>query len=97
MTSPSDAWSPSDTTPIIQSKTDNSMSIISNRKPQSAWDDTEFESIDENSSIGKQLDFLLTILFSYRFGLNVASMFCAIPDRFLTAKITHATASQGLT
>lgn len=55
MTSPSDAWSPTDTTPIIPPKTDNdNMSIISNRKPQSAWEDTEFEPIDENSSIGNQ-------------------------------------------
>lgn len=47
LTSPSDAWSPSDTTPIIPPK-DNGKT----RKPH-GWDDTEFESIDENFSISK--------------------------------------------
>ncbi|KAH1001231.1 hypothetical protein HUJ04_013467 [Dendroctonus ponderosae] len=49
LTSPSDAWSPSDTTPIIPPK-DNGKS----RKQPHGWDDTEFEPIDENSSISNQ-------------------------------------------
>ncbi|XP_050294202.1 N-terminal kinase-like protein [Anthonomus grandis grandis] len=51
MTSPSDAWSPTETTPI--KKMDNGKGMV-NRKPQTAWEDTEFEPIDENSSIGNQ-------------------------------------------
>ncbi|KAF7266767.1 N-terminal kinase-like protein yata [Rhynchophorus ferrugineus] len=54
MTSPSSAWSPTDTTPIIPLKTENKKPVVTNRKPPSGWDDTEFEPIDENSSTGNQ-------------------------------------------
>ncbi|KAL1501027.1 hypothetical protein ABEB36_006432 [Hypothenemus hampei] len=47
LTSPSEAWSPLDTTPIIPPQ-----KLEKNRKL--GWDDTEFEPIDENTSTGNQ-------------------------------------------
>lgn len=51
LTSPSEAWSPSDTVPIISSESKispaKSPSHI-NRNPHTNWDDRDFEPLDEH-------------------------------------------------
>lgn len=60
MTSPSEPWSPSDNPqdePFTRSAQNwGDSSTLNNRKPQTNWDDTEFEPIDENLSSSSKLE-----------------------------------------
>lgn len=47
LTSPSEAWSPSDTAPILPNQQKNSNVTQSQSRSQNAWEDSEFEPIEE--------------------------------------------------
>lgn len=53
LTSPSEAWSPSDTTPIIPESYEHG---LSNRKSVNNWGDTEFEPLDEQTTTNPKLE-----------------------------------------
>ena len=47
MTSPSEAWSPTEVTPIISETQEHG---VSNRRSVNNWGDTEFEPLDEQAN-----------------------------------------------
>lgn len=56
LTSPSEAWSPTDTTPIIPPTMETTKSVVS-RRPQSNWDyDGEFEPLEESPGTSSKLE-----------------------------------------
>lgn len=61
LTSPSEAWSPTDTTPIIpESKRPPPVSWsqpqLNARKVQNSWEDTEFEPLEEKPGSASKLE-----------------------------------------
>lgn len=57
---PSDAWSPSDTAPILPNQSATSQwsepSSITNRRQNTGWDDTEFEPVEESPGTNSKLE-----------------------------------------
>lgn len=58
-TSPSEAWSPGDNSNINKHNTNswnNEKTTINNRKLHNAWEDTEFEPLDETPGANNRLE-----------------------------------------
>lgn len=51
---PSDAWSPSDTAPILPNQW--AESSVTNRRQNAGWDDTEFEPVEETPGTNTKLE-----------------------------------------